>query len=223
MKLDVDYELTGCVNNTQIEVKGKGQADFDTGRYEMSLQLPTIPMHWDPAYIILICCDRMLGVSAREAGGAKNIYSISGGDYTIQDRSGEGFTIDGRKIAHASASSLGYITGNKIVSRSQLLECWVRLNLLEEITKIHQPYYGTMVPFGDDGILVTSSYSFETNQGNTYRGFTNYPYKSGTKQTIAGPQLLSIADLKFSKTSPRGGQTQFDFEMTSVVNALVTA
>ena len=220
MQLDIDYELAGAINGLNIEAKGKGLADTKTGRYEMGLDFPKIPMHWDPAFVILICCDLMLGVSAREEGDARNIHSLSDGDHTILERDASGFTASGRKVMRASASSYGFKEGNKLTNRSQLLDCWIRLELLEEVTKIKQPYFATMTPFGSDGILVTSSYSFETSHGNTYRGFTNYPYKLKNGRSVQQPQLLTVESVEFQKQVKRSGSGTFNFVMNSSVKPL---
>ena len=186
----------------------------------MELNLPRIPMHWDPAFVILICCDLMIGVSAREDNGAKNIHALSGGDHTLIERDAAGFTASGRRIARACASSIGYQSGKKLFNRSQLLDCWIRMELQEEVTKINDPYFATMVPFGPDGVLVTSSYSFETSHGNTCRGFTNYPYKIKANRTITSPQVLTVNEVKFNKVINKSGAAKFAFSMNTSVKPL---
>jgi hypothetical protein len=223
MKLDVDYELTGCVNNAPLEVKGKGTADFDSGRYEMTLRLPRVPMHWDPAFVILICCDRMLGVCAREDGGAKNIHSLSGGAHTLAWRQAGIYDDQGREVGYASASSHGHREGNLLISRSQLLTGHIHLGLLEQVTEISTPYSATMMPFGPDMLLMTSAYSFKTDHGNTYKGFTVYPYKMSPAATVAGPQLLTVETVAMNRSKTKSGETEFHFQMSSKVQPLAIA
>jgi hypothetical protein len=220
MKLDVDYELTGCVNNAPVEVKGKGTADFDAGRYEMTLRLPRVPMHWDPAFVILICCDRMLGVCAKESPGAKNIHSLSGGAHTLAWRQAGIYDEQGREVGYASASSHGHREGDRLISRSQLLTGHIHLDLLEQVTEIVTPYNATMMPFGPDMLLMTSAYSFKTDHGNTYKGFTVYPYKMSPAATIAGPQMLTVESVSMSRAKSKAGDIEFQFQMNSKVQCL---
>lgn len=230
MKLDVDYELTGCINNAPVEISGNGTADFISGEYEMTLRLPRIPMHWDPAFVILICCDRMLGVCAKESPGAKNIHSLSGGNHVLRWRQAGIYDEQGREVGYASASSHGHREGNKLISRSQLLTGHVHLDLLEQVTEIEIPYRATMMPFGPDMILITSAYSFRTDHENAYKGFTVYPYKmspqpamseeQNAENTIAGPQLLTVENVSMSRTQSKNGDYEFSFQTTSNVQCL---
>lgn len=220
MKLDVDYELTGCVNNAPLEVKGRGTADFCSGEYEMALEFPRVPMHWDPAFIIMICCDRMLGVCAKEHPGAKNIHSLSDGQHLLAWRQAGIYDEQGREVGYASASSHGHREGDLLISRSQLLTGHIHLDLLEEVTEIITPYSATMMPFGTDMLLMTSAYSFKTDHDNTYKGFTVYPYKVPNGATISDHQLLTVQSVSMERTKTKEGGVTFQFQMTSEVQCL---
>ena len=233
MKLDVDYELTGCINNAPVEITGHGMADFSTGQYEMTLRLPRIPMHWDPAFVILICCDRMLGVCAKESPGAKNIHSLSRGNHVLRWRQAGIYDEQGREVGYVSASSHGHREGNRLISRSQLLTGRVHLDLLEQVTEIDFPFNATMMPFGPEMVLVTSAYSFRTDHGNAYKGYTVYPYKmspqpadnkvQSTQNTIPGPQLLTVDNVSMSRGRFDNGDHKFSFRTTSSVQCLILA
>lgn len=225
MKLDVDYQLTGCVNNAPLEVTGKGIADFSFGIYEMSLSLPRVPMHWDPAFVILICCDRMMGVCAKQEKNALNIHSLSGGNHTLAWRQAGIYDEGGREVGYASASSHGRKEGNTLFSRSQLLTGHIHLGLLEKVIRIATPFTATMMKFGPDMVLITSAYSFETDQGNKYKGYTVYPYRMADKKTIDGPQLLTIESVDFERKpsgESRDSET-FNFTIQSKVSELAVA
>ena len=220
MKLDVDYELTGCVNNAPVEVTGTGTADFDTGRYEMSLRVPRVPMHWDPAFVILMCCDRMLGVCAKEVGEARNIYQLSDGNHVLAWRQAGIYDDQGREVGYASASSHGRREGNVLISRSQLLTAHIHLDLLEQVKAIDTPYSATMMQFGSDMVLMTSAYSFETDHGNSYKGFTVYPYKMPASTAISAPQLLTVESVEMDRSRLTSGDREFRFATTSKIQRL---
>ncbi|UYZ61199.1 hypothetical protein [Hymenobacter latericus] len=222
--LDVDYKLTGCVNNTPLEVIGTGLADFDNGRYEMQMQMDNVPMHWDPAFVILICCDRMLGVCAKQQGRAKNIHTLSDGFHALAWRQAGIYDEQGREVGYANASSHGHREGNTLVSRSQILTGHIHLDLLEEVTSISTPHNAMQMPFGDNMTLLTSAYSFETDHGNKYKGFTVYPYKIPLDrlqgEMISDFQLLTIENIDFSRVREKSGACTFKFEMQHSVETL---
>jgi len=226
-KLDVDYKLTGCVNNTPLEVIGKGMADFANGHYEMTMRMDNVPMHWDPAFVILICCDRMLGVCAKEHGTAKNIHSLSDGSHILAWRQAGIYDEQGREVGYANASSHGHREGNTLVSRSQILTGHIHLDLLEEVTKISTPYNAMQMPFGDTMTLLTSAYSFETDHGNKYKGFTVYPYKIPQEKLqgkmVSDFQLLTIENIDFKRTKEKSGAATFQFSMQQKVETLTLA
>ena len=223
MKLDVDYELTGCVNNAPLEVRGRGVADFEAGRYQMDLRCRRVPMHWDPALVILICCDRMYGVCAKEGAGAKNIHSLSGGDHVLPWRRAGIYDEQGREVGYACASSHGHRKDDILISRSQLLTGHIHLDLLEEVTEIVTPYDGTMMAFGPDMLLLTSAYSFGTDHGNSYKGFTVYPYKMCPPATIEAPQLVTVESVSMERGRYENGDTRFEFVMKSKIEVLTAS
>ena len=221
----VRYSLSGVVNNTQLDAVGSGEADFDAGTYRMKLKVPKVPMHWDPAFVILICCDRMLGVCARQEGTGRSIHALSGGQHMLAWRTGHLYDDRGRECGWAQASSVGTFEDGVLTSRSQLLQAHFHLELEEQITRIHTPYRATMMPFGDDIVLVTSAYSFETNMGNTYRGFTTYPYKMRPDRVgvnnLAGLQELTVESVNLDGRKVNAdGVTEFEFEISQVVTGL---
>jgi hypothetical protein len=135
-------------------------------------------MGWDPATIILICCDKMLGFGAKETLGAQNLHSRCGTDYTILDRSGEGRVRSGRVLFRARASSIGGMHGGKLVNRSQIHEATFNMLPEERITHIETPYDAILRRLSNDTLLMTSAFHFDTNHENDCHGFTNYPIVS---------------------------------------------
>lgn len=224
-RLDVDYKLTGCVNNTPLEVIGTGLADFEEGRYEMKMKMDQVPMHWDPAFVILICCDRMLGVCAKEVGSAKNIHSLSDGYHLLGWRQAGIYDEQGREVGYANASSHGHRDGNRLVSRSQILTGHIHLDLLEEVTRIDTPYNAMQMPFGANMTLLTSAYSFETDHDNRYKGFTVYPYKIPNERLVGrmpeSYQVLTIESIDFKREKHASGACTFEFMMQQRVETLV--
>ena len=186
----------------------------------MTLNMPRVPMCWDPAFVILICCDRLLGVCARECGEAVNIQSVSDGNHILVKRLAVIFNKSGQEVGSASASSHGYRDGNILVSRSQLLSARFNIELLEKVSKIQTPYTASMIPFGEDMSLLTSAYSFTTDRGNEYKGYTVYPYKFPNVKAVQNQQMLTIESVNFNRSEKRFGETEFYFEMTSRIEQI---
>lgn len=76
---------------------------------------------------------------------------------------------------------------------------------LEQVAKIITPYSATLMPFGDDMSIITSAYSFVTNQGNGYKGYTVYPYKFTAGKSVKENQLVTIENVNFNRNSKANG------------------
>lgn len=83
------------------------------------------------------------------------------------------------------------------------------------------------MPFGSNMTLLTSAYSFETDHGNKYKGFTVYPYKIPTEKLMDKSmptfQLLTIENIDFKRTKEKSGACTFKFGMQQKVETLVLA
>lgn len=217
MKLQVDYKLSGCVNNGPVQVTGSGVADLSVGRYSMDLECEQVPIGWDPAFIIMICCDLLIGSCAREVNGAQNVFSVSRGRYSVPERRAVIYDAACRKMGDVAATSHGWRDGNMMFSRSHILAGDVRFCVGEEIVEIDAPLRALMRPFGDDMILATSGYAFTTNLGGRYRGYSVYPFHVQDQRTIKQDQVLTLDEVAFERSDDR---RRFSYETHSTVDVL---
>ncbi len=223
--LNVEYQLTGLVNNCGLHVSGSGQADMDRGQYSMDLVVNQVPPQWDPAFVILICCDRMLGVCAREIGEARSIHSISDGNHILVGRSSKIYDEDGRLVGSAKASSIGHRTGEKLVSKSYIEEGTFNLLPGEQVTEIDAPYNATAIRLGVNGLIVTSSFTFKTTLGKKYYGYTSYPYtipgvSIDVMAALPAVQLITVENVRMNRTNEADGTIRFHFELTQSIAAM---
>jgi hypothetical protein len=191
-KADIKYELFGIMNNAEIHITGKGQADATTGRYEMELYLHRIPFCWDPAFNFLMT-DTMSCYMSQERGGASNISSISDGKHVVNWRGAYLYDQTGRHVGHVTASSEVVRTGNNVSMNSHIHSGYVWLAPHEHVTEIESPYQGALIAKGN-ATLLTTGYSFKTNLGK-YWGYTTYPYVLANHKTIPGPQIATFEDI----------------------------
>lgn len=218
--LDIDYALGGSINGVNLDITGKGKADFSTGIYEMEMAIPSVPMHWDPALIILICCELRMGVVAEERGSARNIFSLSSGNPILPYRHAAIFDSSGRACGTVVASSHGHVDGSRMISRSQILSGHMHLALNEEIINIETPYKASMLQTSIGMTVVTAAYSFSTNQGNSYTGYTVYPYKTFLEKSNVGIHGITVEYVSMSRTAIQGKGIHFHFKSKSVLDPL---
>lgn len=219
MSTDVAYELSGIAGGAPLWATGKGIVDEATGTYDLDVDIQRFPMNWDPAMIILICCDRMLGYGSAQLSGAKNLRSMCGNDYTIQDRSGEGRVQSGRTLFRARASSTGGMEDGKLFNRSQIHEATSNLLPEERVTNIATPYQAVVRKLGDSALLVTSTFQFATTHESGCFGFTNYPILSPGAKSLdaAKAAIVTVENVSFKTTYLRQGRGSISIHIKSSV------
>ena len=212
MKHKIEYELTGNVNGAAVFVEGIGSADFDSGSYELKLKCERLPVMWDPAFIILMTCDRFMGVCAKKMDEKSlHLFDLGGGNHWMSCRKGAIMDEDESERGAFESASVGYLEGDTIYSRSQIIESHFHLHPDERLESIELPFNGMMQPLGDNKVIITTGYHFQTTMGNKLNGFTVYPYIIPNRKTISGPQLLSVDAVDFTrkKIGPWGEEVYF--------------
>jgi hypothetical protein len=221
MKHDIDYELTGNVNGASVFATGKGQADFNSGSYELEITCERLPLMWDSAFIILMTCDRFMGVCAKQLDDkALNLFSVGEGKHWMGCRKGAIMDADESERGSWESASVGYLENDVIISKSQIIESHFHLHPDERLKSIDLPFYGTMQSLSDNKVIVTTGYNFETTIGNKLHGFTIYPYIIPAKRTILGPQLLSVDKAEFTRKKIGKWGEQVHFRIDSSVKSL---
>jgi hypothetical protein len=224
MKKDIRYELVGCIAGMPLDVNGKGEMDFDNGSYELAVKFPRVPMHWDPAFTILICCDRLLGFFAKEQDGALNLMNRCGPGYHIFDREFPTRRPNGTLLAHGRASSTGGIVDGVLYSRSQIISGEFNLGLDERIAKIHVPYHATMRDINETTLLMSSIFTFDTNIEKGCWGYATYPIISQARKalTSGNAAVVSVNAVQFHNTRSSFGGCDFSFRVqSSIKNATI--
>lgn len=221
MKYNIEYELSGSINGASVSAVGKGIADFGNGSYELEISCDLVPVMWDPAFVILMTCDRFMGVCATEKGGAQNIFSLGCGNHVMKWER-EGALYDDHDCERGSFRSIstGNCSGQTIYSRSQILQAHFHIGLDEKVETIMTPFHGTMMPFRNNMVLVTTAYSFVSTWGRTYHGYTFYPYSIPAQKTIASVQHLSVDAIGFTRSSRGRYGERVKFQIGSSVRTL---
>jgi hypothetical protein len=224
MSVDVDYELAGVFNGMPLEVSGKGVMNFQTGTYELVVDFPRIPMHWDPSFIIMICCDRMAGFFSKEILGARNLKSLAGDDYSIFEREFPTFRPSGAPLCRGRASSIGGLRNGKIFNRSQIISAEFFLALDEQVTEISVPTRAIVREMGGNAMLMSSVIQFSTNKDKDCYGHVSYPIlMNGSRaHNLGGSGLVVTTDKMNAQITrtPQGGAT-CKFAVQSSVSTLV--
>ncbi|HZZ21608.1 MAG TPA: hypothetical protein VFE60_03070 [Roseiarcus sp.] len=143
--MDVEYFLSGDVNNSRVKAEGKGNLDPSTGIYSIELVFTDIPMQWDPAFSFLMT-DTNGNVSPLRIGTAQSMLSIENTGYIVSWRGAYIYDDVGRHVGHITASSKTSISGDKLTMHSEIHHGYTNLLLGERVIEIETPYKGTIMP-----------------------------------------------------------------------------
>lgn len=223
MRVDVVYELAGVFSGMPLEVGGNGVMDFATGAYELQVDFPRIPMHWDPGFIIMICCDRMAGFFSKELSGAVNLRNLAGDDYSIFEREFPTFRPSGAPLSRGRASSIGGFRNGKIFNRSQIISSEFLLALDEHLIEIVVPTKAIVRPMGSNAMLMSNIIQFSTNKDSNCFGHVSYPILSNNpKRTELLKQGLVVTTdkMEVQKVPTAGGGVRCTFTVQSSVSPL---
>ena len=173
----IRLDLRGGVNGLQVEVTGEGSVrslghDLGRARLELALAVDRRLECWDPALLAggLLDAVVLLAPALVRAGGAEPDVDlpilVSARQILVDEQhrdAGEGHVV-GQVV----------VTGGVLRFQAQLVRCETRLEVGERVARISVEGEASMavVPYGVDGVAVTSSWEAESSRGNTYLALT---------------------------------------------------
>ena len=222
MKLALDYELVGCANNSQVVLTGSGSADPGSGRVTLAAGADRIPLGWDPALVLLGGMDILLLVSATRGSGFP-IFDLPHDGLPVLGRTHAEILDDqGREAGITTMAWYAHQLGDVLSWRGQLLKAQVGFEVLERITTV-PPFHGVVISTERQETILTSTLSFETNRGSSYRCVvTTRADLILTDPTQATPQfhLLTVEPIR---PGSRQEELQVEFDLIARVDALSPA
>ena len=216
--MQVDYLLTTFQdgdhhepNYHYREIRGRGQIDQTSGTFSLDTEI--VFGHsstWEPALIILICCDNLRFFSANlDAVPAvqslrDNVTQLEYGGCVNHLR--EGIITDGSGMVLCSVKAKGnlIVRDGVAYSRTIVYRYDNMINQKGGIKNIMVPYRENIfetVPGRATGI---SRYDLETGDGSRLQGCTHYPYVFNTGSGLAQPFGLIVENADFSFSTASG-------------------
>ena len=173
----IRLDLRGGVNGLQVEVTGEGSVrslghDPCRARLELALAVDRHPECWDPALLAggLLDAVVLLAPALVRAGGAEPDIDLP---ILVSARQ---LLVDEQHRDAGEGHVVGQVTVTDGVLRfqAQLVRCETRLEVGERVARISMEGGASMavVPYGLDGVAVTSSWDADSTRGNAYRALT---------------------------------------------------
>ncbi|MFT4326553.1 MAG: hypothetical protein ACMXYK_03570 [Candidatus Woesearchaeota archaeon] len=206
MNKEIEYGITGHLNNGLIEGYGKAIIVPGTGESEMTVRFNELPQGWDPRTIGLICCGRVIGYNSFEKDGAKNLENLSKGQITM-----------GKHLPNVARTGFIYDEQNKLLTNVRAIadfdisrksthdisnisegtsEIFPGIN---GIAEVKTPFYGSMVQVGPKVVAINTAYDIILEDGTLAHGTTFYPnFLPLQEETLDSPQLFTMTDLETS-------------------------
>lgn len=124
---NLDYLLTGYIDGIYTEISGKGTINQVDGKFDLELNVHLAPVGWDPAIIILMCCDNLRFYSSKNESGSisslrEGLSSIEFGDKNRDMRKGQLVDNKGNVVVSMKAKGFLFIEKDVIKSRTIIYE-----------------------------------------------------------------------------------------------------
>ena len=195
--MNLDYALTGVMKGEYIEIYGNGNIDDVSGSYNLDLKVMHAPKGWDPAVIILICCDNLRLFSAQKKLSSSIVLAQNGLPYQLGSqvnsaRKGVMVNERGDYIVSVQAKGFLFIKDGVAYSRSVILDGFSLLEQYGGIREVCTPYEETIKPTIPGHAEGISIFQVECNNGEKLFGTTTYPYIFHCSTTLNGTVVLKI-------------------------------
>lgn len=180
--MKLSYLMTGVIDGAYLEVLGTGAIDQSIGEFSLDLSVRAAPLDWDPAIIVLICCDNLRFFSAemsnpsKIAGPRAGLKSLQFGGAVNSQREGIIVAPNGDTVASLKAKGYLFIDPEEVKSRTVILSGQLDLNRFGGISEILTPYVEKITPTGPATATGLSVYSVRAADGTMLTGHTVYPY-----------------------------------------------
>ena len=198
--MKLDYMLSGVVKGEYLEVKGVGEIDQSTGEVDLDLKVNFAPKGWDPAIIILICCDNLRFYSAKSSDSSSvstlrnSLQSYQLGTMVNSARQGAIVDSKGNYVVSMKAKGFLYIKDDVVISRSVILEGFSNLESYGGIKQVLTPYEERITPTIPSHAEGLSKYKIECGNGEILTGSTTYPYVFHDGKSLDKEVVLEIHD-----------------------------
>lgn len=196
--MNLDYLLTGVIDGTYTEVAGTGTIDQTSGELDIKLDVRFAPPGWDPAIIILICCDNLRLFTAKLKKQhpistlRTSLKSLQFGNLVNRLRDGYIQDEKGNYIVGMKAKGFLFVEGNNVKSRTVIVEGFSKIDKFGGVKNIFTPYQERIIPTGNDSASGISTYKLECNDGTVLHGHTHYPYVFHDGQKIDDEVVLEV-------------------------------
>ncbi|EGQ8146812.1 hypothetical protein WOC09_23460 [Vibrio parahaemolyticus] len=182
--MKVDYLLTGLVNESYVEIRGLGALDQMTGEANLKINVVRGREVYDPAIIVLICCDNLRFLTAdfsdnavRGASDIRNsITKMRYGGFLNHERMGAIHSESGEELALVRAKGFLFIENNVAFSRTVIKQAYSNLYKHGGVKKIVTPYLEKVTPKSERSAHGVSDYQIVCADGTVGNGTTLYPY-----------------------------------------------
>ena len=161
-KLRIGIEFVGVVNGVPVAIAGK--AHVGQGRLDAELHAAVVPYGFDPALLVLGGLDAVLLLTARDDALAVPDHRVHVHlDWTLLDE-------NHRDLGGLTMASVVELVPGGLELRGQFRGAQTRMEPVERVVAVAEVGFGAVVPFGVDGLVLTTTSGFETDFGNGYQG-----------------------------------------------------
>lgn len=174
--IQIQWSLDGLINGVEVHHTGQGIADPGVGVVTLQISLSGLPQGWHPLTVPVICSSRLNDFFANEELGAKNLFTISGGNArTCQEYARSAVVRDdaGNIVASAVANTIVSYTNGLIRSQNEIRGTFELPSNMESI-----PYFDFILwKESDNRVGGRSHYQFRLTDGRLFYGVTTVCYE----------------------------------------------
>jgi len=201
MKTSIGIDITGCVNNANVNVQGTGWLDPDQGRLELELEADRAPAHWDLALLPILGFDPLLAMAA----GVIPVPAEGDLPATFRSRA-DLFDENDREMGEMVLSGEVSPAGDGIEVRGQLLRCKVRFEMGERVAAVEAAGRIAAIPAGPDRHILTRFASLDTSRGNAYWATCSSRVQGAVAEDYTGKEAWTLEMLAVELERPAGGK-----------------
>jgi len=206
--LAIDYSLTGCANGARMLLSGSGHLDAAAASLQVTVEGGG-SLHWDPALAVLDGLPALITVALRlPASGDDADPPVLGQTRSVLHDD------QGREVGNSICSYHSQREGDRLVHRTQVVECVSRLEVLEHITSIDAPFRAVAMPGAGDTRILTHTLSFSTSRGSSYS-------VSGMTTWRPAPEAVGLTRLTISAVDMHRACTSLDEQVLTVAARFV--
>ena len=197
--MKIDYLLTGLIDGQYTEIGGTGETK-SSGGFNLELDVRYAAAGWDPAVIVLMCCDNLRLFTANCARMADIVALQDGmqhlrfGESSTFDRYGQFEDDEGNIAAFMKAKGFLFVENDTAFSRTVVTNGSSKaLASLGGIACILTPYEENITPTTAGRAVGLSKYSVICGNGATLHGYSQYPYVFQPGSALNNSIVLTVS------------------------------